>query len=502
MGGSELNIVREFANYGFGIDPEAIALFSDYPGSPGDLIKKVLSSLDQSVLVISKEHIKNAITSSYIQKAVAAPAPAAPALATKPAAMQMPVRRPMEAAHDFKILSDITNKSTCIGDFNEFVTYFKDRYQKLGDIIRKRVHARPIESLKSKRINEGEISIIGLVSDVRTTLNGHRLIELEDLTGVFPVLISKDKELFSQPVLLDEVIGASGFLTNNNGLFIANNIFYPDIPVDHQPKVASEPVCAALLSDIHVGSITFLEDAWHSFIKWLNLEVEEERHLAERVRYLIIAGDLVDGIGIYPNQEKELRIKDIYEQYEKAAEYLAEVPPHIQIIISPGNHDAVRQAEPQPALGSEYTKPFDLKNVKFIGNPALIELHGVRVLIYHGRSLDDLKAVIPGASYESPEKLMMEMLKRRHLSPIYGGRVLIAPEKNDHFIINTVPEILHCGHVHTVGSAKYRGVSLINSGTWQSQTEYQRTMNLTPMPARASIVDLGTLETKILRFGY
>ncbi len=469
----KLSIVREFANHGFCIEPEAVNLFNAYPAQIEDLIEKVLNSLDSNILVISKEHVR---------KAIAAPK--------------------AQVEHDFKILSDITNKSTCIGDFNEFIGYFKDRYQKLSDMIRRRLHARPIESLKSKKGSEGEVAIIGMVSDIRTTSNGHRLIELEDRTGVFPVLISKEKDLFSQPILLDEVIGVSGFLTNNNGLLIANNIFYPDIPADHEPQVAKESICAALISDIHIGSSVFLEDAWHSFIKWLNLKVEEERELAERIRYLIIAGDLVDGIGVYPNQERELSIKDIYEQYEKAAEYLAEVPPHIQIIISPGNHDAVRQAEPQPAIGSEYIKPFKLMNAKFVGNPALIELHGVRILIYHGRSLDDLKAALPNASYEKPEKLMVEMLKRRHLAPIYGGKVLIAPEKNDHFVINIIPEILHCGHVHTVGSMKYRGVTLVNSGTWQSQTEYQRALNLTPMPARASIVDLKTLETKILRFGY
>ncbi|MEM2924229.1 MAG: DNA-directed DNA polymerase II small subunit [Methanocellales archaeon] len=475
----KLNIVREFANHGFCIEPEAVNLFNAYQGRVDDLISKVLNSLDSNVLVISREHVKKAI-----------------------AAERKAISLPKNVEHDFKILSDITNRSTCIGDLNEFITYFKDRYQKLSDMIRKRLHARPIESLKGKKGSEGEVAIIGMVSDIRTTSNGHRLIELEDRTGVFPVLISKDRELFSQPILLDEVIGVSGFLTNNNGLLIANNIFYPDIPVDHEPNIAREDICAALISDIHVGSRFFLEDAWMSFIKWLNLEVQEESELAMRIRYLIIAGDLVDGIGVYPNQDRELSIKDIYEQYEKAAEYLAEVPSHIQIIISPGNHDAVRQAEPQPAIGNEYIKPFKMKNVKFIGNPALIELHGIKILIYHGRSLDDLKAALPNASYDKPEKLMVEMLKRRHLAPIYGGKVLIAPEKNDHFVINTIPEILHCGHVHTVGCMKYRGVTLVNSGTWQSQTEYQRALNLTPMPARASIVDLKTLETKILRFGY
>jgi len=34
------------------------------------------------------------------------------------------------------------------------------------------------------------------------------------------------------------------------------------------------------------------------------------------VKYILVAGDIVDGIGIYPNQEKELVVKDVYKQYE------------------------------------------------------------------------------------------------------------------------------------------------------------------------------------------
>jgi DNA polymerase II small subunit len=221
--------------------------------------------------------------------------------------------------------------------------------------------------------------------------------------------------------------------------------------------------------------------------------------LAERVKYLIIAGDIVDGIGIYPNQEEELVIPDIYEQYRAAAEHLADVPSHIRIIIAPGNHDAVRLAEPQPALPEEIQSMFT-PNVTFVGNPALVELAGVTILIYHGRSLDDLVAAVPSITYHKPDRAMIEMLKHRHLAPTYGGRNSIAPEKTDHLIIDPVPDILLCGHVHTVGVSKYRGTTVINSGTWQSQTEFQKRMNLVPVPGCASLVNLNTLETSILKF--
>ena len=254
------------------------------------------------------------------------------------------------------MLRDITNNSTCIGDYDEFVGYFRYRYAALGEMIRGRVSARPVESVRKNggRRSTGEkneISIIGMVGDIRTTSGGHRIAELEDQTGSVNVLFSKDGDLKDAPLLLDEVIGVTGMPTSDGGLFIPSAVVYPDVPYTNTPRRSEEPSVAALLSDIHIGSDTFIEDGWLRFIDWINGDVSGgDSDLVDRLRYLVIAGDVVDGIGIYPGQEKELTIKDVYDQYRKAAEYLRMVPKHMRIVIAPGNHDAVRQAEPQPAL--------------------------------------------------------------------------------------------------------------------------------------------------------
>ncbi len=236
-------------------------------------------------------------------------------------------------------------------------------------------------------------------------------------------------------------------------------------------------------------AIMGFEGSWLKFVDWLG----------DDISYLVIAGDVVDGIGVFPGQDKELAISDIYEQYEKAAGYMKDIPRHIKIIISPGNHDAVRQAEPQPRFPERITNMFR-RDITFVGNPAMVEIGGARILIYHGRSMDDIIANTRGFSYADPSKPMSAMLKFRHLSPIYGGRVSIAPEKKDHFVIDLIPDILHCGHVHTVGVSRYRDVLTVNSGTWQSQTEFQKRMNLQPMPGKATVVDLATMDYKIHSF--
>ena len=77
---------------------------------------------------------------------------------------------------------------------------------------------------------------------------------------------------------------------------------------------------------------------------------EAQKELASQVKYVFVVGDLVDGVGIYPGKDKELTITDIYSQYEECATLLAKIPKHIKIIVCPGNHDAMRVAEPQPCL--------------------------------------------------------------------------------------------------------------------------------------------------------
>ncbi len=382
-----------------------------------------------------------------------------------------------------------------VSGFEDAVHYFRDRYNRLSSMIRSRTTSMPIEALITSphRYRDQECTIIGMVVEVRTTAKGHRLVELEDPTGTILVLFNKGRdEMFAdaEKILPDEVLGVKGKLSQDGGLFFAEQLFRPDIPLKHAPYTSDRPGKAVLISDVHVGSDTFLEGAWNRFSDWLQ---------DADVSYLLVAGDLVDGIGIYPGQEHELTIKNIYEQYDVFAEMIRDLPSRLRIVLAPGNHDVVRMAEPQPALPPEFTARFP-ENCMMVENPCLVSLQGVRVLMYHGRSIDDMIGLIPGASYERPGEIMEEMLKRRLLACTYGMRTPIAAMKQDRLVIDPLPEILHTGHVHICGITKYRGVLGINTGTWQSQTAFQKQMNIHPTPGRAVVVDLQTLQPEVIDF--
>ena len=252
------------------------------------------------------------------------------------------------------------------------------------------------------------------------------------------------------------------------------------------------------LSDLHIGSNKFMDSAFNRFLDWLGgqsgMLSEEDEEIIRRLKYVIIGGDVVDGVGVFPNQEYELVEQNIYKQYQMVSEKLKLVPKHLQMFVIPGNHDATRQALPQPMIPKKYAESlYALPNMKMLGDPCLFKLHGVSVLAYHGRSLDDVLATTPGLSYEKPEEAMKVLLRARHLAPIFGLRTPIAPEVQDHLVIDEVPDIFHAGHVHTVGYERYKSTLIINSGTWQAQTGYQANLGISPRPGIVPIVNLATI---------
>lgn len=397
----------------------------------------------------------------------------------------------------FKVLKDTSNKSYTSGEIGNLIDYFQNRYKKLSGILEKRPELRTWQKINEITENQTDLNLIVMITDIRSTKNGHYLIEVEDDTGSMPILVSKDNDELiraARNLMRDEVIGVIAQKRagqSENQLAICQNLIDPDVPRKDRKEVDFGTV---FTSDIHIGSSTFLEDAFVRFTKWLNGDFgsEEQREMANNVKYMIIGGDIVDGIGVYPNQDKELAIKDITAQYDEAARLVGDIRSDIKIIITPGNHDASRVAEPQPAVPEKYAKSlYKLNNVEFLSNPSTVSLDGLEVLIYHGRGIDDMVMGSNDFSHERNDLVMKEFLRKRHLAPLYGERTPLASELEDHLVIDSVPDVLHTGHVHINTYTNYKGIHCINSGTFQTQTEFQKIYNIVPTPAEVPIIDVG-----------
>jgi len=399
-----------------------------------------------------------------------------------------------------KILHESTGKTTIKGTVADFKRYFLSRYKQLRTLLLRRgdiSHAMAIKDLKkAKPDSKEQVAVIGIITEKRTLKNGGMVIEVEDPTGQLTLSISsKNEELLGKAstLLNDQVVGFFGQLYED--LFLVKDFIFPDVPITSMKKEAPDPVSVCFTSDLHIGSKEFLEDSFNEFIHFLNGWSDDpyQQTLASQVKYLIINGDLVEGIGIYPKQEEDLIITDIYEQYKYAAKLLSRIPKWIHILIVSGNHDACRLALPQPAIGEEYAPDlWAMPNVTMLSNPSTVELHGKTFLLFHGNSFEDVAAMTPGLSINEPNGPMIYTLRFRHLAPTFGRRTSIVPSARDELVIETVPDVYHTGHIHINSHTKYRGVECINSGTFQSQTDFMLSKNIHPTPGRVPILNLQT----------
>ena len=392
---------------------------------------------------------------------------------------------------EYRVLSDPSSKITSSEGVEGYGILFASRFSKLKKIISNRPEAKMLKTISSavsEKSNE-DVYICGLLSERRVERNITKLI-IDDPTGILETIVfDKDLQKTAATLLTDQFVMERVSFGKKGG-FIVKDIIIPDIP-EHVPNRSKTETCAVFLSDLHIGSMYFMEKELNDFISWLS----SADPVARKIRFVLICGDIVDGVGIYPNQEKELDFVDIHEQLKKTAELLSKIPKHIKVFVTPGNHDPGRRALPQPAIPEIYNSDlWNQKNISMLGNPAMVSLNGVKVLMFHGQSIDDVVRTTPGLSYDKPAQVMRYLLQARHLSPIYGSQTPLAPELDDMMIIDEVPDIFHSGHVHVVGLDLYRGILILNSGAWQHQTPFQAGVGITPTPGMAVIVNLKTFK--------
>jgi len=394
-------------------------------------------------------------------------------------------------------------------EVNDFVKHFRNRVLEMKKILQDHSALNNLVSINKISGDRQKISIIGMVSNKRITKNKNILLEIEDLTGKIRILINQNKpDLYkkAEEITLDSIIGFNG--SGNREIFFVNEIIFPESLILDRKKSPLEEY-ALFIGDMHFGSRLFLEKNFLKFIDYLNGKFPNTPEV-KKIKYLFILGDIVSGVGNYPNQEKDLKIIDIEEQFVRIAELLDKIRNDISIIISPGNHDGVRLMEPQPLLDEKYAWPlYNLKNVILTGNPAQISIGitkdfpGFDVLSYHGFSFpfyaDNIPNLMLNKAMHSPELIMKYLLKNRHLAPTHTSTQYFPFEK-DFLMIKKVPDIFVSGHTHKSAVSYYNNVLIISISSWESITSYEEKMGAEPDFCKVPMFNLKTRAIKILDF--
>ena len=231
---------------------------------------------------------------------------------------------PMEANEvesDIEVHFDITGNSSTEGRISDMQSCFRSRLSQIREMmlsggVLPRRPMRNSEAWRNRRrynSKDYEITIVGLASDVKWARTGSLMFVLEDETTQIGCVLKPPSDASPLHASLDglmddEIVGVSGFFTSGDRdpRLIVLDIHKP--PLSNHSKAQAthdQAVSAAFLSDVHFGSKTFLQPQWDKMIHWFKNDP-----LARTVKYFVLSGDGVDGVGIYPGQERHLTVKD------------------------------------------------------------------------------------------------------------------------------------------------------------------------------------------------
>ena len=396
---------------------------------------------------------------------------------------------------------------------SEFTKANRVRYSAMKTFLMKRSELQNAVSIKrAPQMDDRNTTIIGMVFNIAKLPTGTIRLELEDPSGKIPAIISQKNEALMKKaewITYDEVLGFIGGCSK--GIFFVKDIILPDIPQKQIPQT-EEDVYIVFSADMHIGSNMFKEKEFNNFILWLEGKYGDakQKALAKKVKYVLFVGDVIDGVGVYPNQNRELVILDIYEQYKALTAYLKRIPKDKKIIIAPGTHEGIRLEEPKPRIPKEYIPELsEMENVVLVTDPAHVRLHrvggypGINVLMYHGDSFDyyigTIDALRLAGGYDKGTEVIKYLLKRRSLSPSYGGQEVL-PMNEDPLIIYQIPDVVHSGHLHKGDTSFYKGVALISSSCFQGKTAFQEKLGHHPDYGKVTLMNLKDTKISILDF--
>ncbi|MDP2666838.1 MAG: metallophosphoesterase [Candidatus Diapherotrites archaeon] len=395
-----------------------------------------------------------------------------------------------EYSANYKILHHLNydGASESKGKALDFLQLFQDKYTFLSGELKARGYS-PKSLGKIDRLGrDAEFDLVVMVTEHKPTKNGHILLDIEDLDGHAKALIpSNQDELIRKAgrITQDDVIGMKCKRARSGELLIVTDFDWPDLP-QRKPKTSEVDLGLLITSDIHIGSKLFLRDWFEKFVGWTNGKVgsPSEQLRVGKLKYLVIAGDCVDGIGVYPSQINELEVKDIYEQYRQFEDYLLSLPEHLEVFITPGNHDPCRWHDPQPPVMKEFLpRLYGMKNFHFLPSPAWVEIEGQKTLIYHGSGLIGTMFAL-NISPTKPEEAIKELLIKRDLMSVYGTKHPYAPEPKAYMLVREHPDIYIGGDNHYNAYSQYRGTTIVNNGCWQTTSAYAASKGFINTPGR------------------
>jgi DNA polymerase II small subunit len=253
------SILRLLSDKGILVDPDAADALAQLD-DPMKCANLILEDGVNRPLVLTKADVEN----------YAACISERPMASKASAISRSPSEGSKKLSEEVVVLKDITGNSTCIGNVIDFAKLFNDRYDTIRRILAKRRELSGLLPISRLKKAQRDLRFVGIINEIRTTKNGHTLLEMEDEEDKIQVLIMKGSKKGSESFVKDEVVGVVGSLSKDGEIVVAKEFVRPDVPLNSGLTPNASESVLAFVSDIHVGSTEFLNDEWNRFVAWLN----------------------------------------------------------------------------------------------------------------------------------------------------------------------------------------------------------------------------------------
>jgi DNA polymerase II small subunit/DNA polymerase delta subunit B len=290
----------------------------------------------------------------------------------------------------------------------DYTNIFSRRFDKIKNIFSQRSGIVNLLSINKISPKTKKISIMGMIKEVDKNTG---TIVLEDKTGEIEVKL-ENKDILND-IVQDEILVV--LCENFSDGIIGKEVFFPDVQIKREIERTKDDILCLFISDIHMDSDLHNKKYYDNFINWLD-ETKEKLEI-------FVVGD----VSRNPNDIKQ---------------FLSEISKKHSISIIRG------EIEPK------------IENI--LRNPTLIQYGNVTLFLFHNPNLNHYVNL-----WGSPEKAMVNLMKKRHFDPIFIPNQRI--ETDDPYLLEKIPDIVVGGHTHIPSSTNYKGTTLLTTGSFISQ---------------------------------
>lgn len=314
-------------------------------------------------------------------------------------------------SQNIKIVRTFSRKEKEI-TVGQLATNLASRYRKIMELMLERTELANLISVNRISQQTKRFSLIVMIKEIN---HGDRSLVVEDPTGQTSVYISDEVSGDFNYLVEDEVVG----LVCDNEDSSENRavrIFFPDIPLPTKIATSQKEEACIFLSDIHMGETGFMPHSLEKLSNYL-------KKIKEPTTAFILG--------------------DVSADEEQIKKFATMFPENFTLVLLKGEQDPEVEG-------------------KYLPDPVVVELDGVKIFLSHGKMF---------AKYferfkTSPENMLLQLLKKRHLSPTFERNGKFDEEN---FFLDEVPDIFVIGHFHEPRMMNYKGATIISLGSFLSK---------------------------------